>query len=168
MSPSSCCQVLTIVDEGYNVCSGCGRMMNMALNTELCTYADTPKHYIFKPYSRKSRFFKKCLAMLRCMTHCKIDEKLLKFLKCKTIRTPEELFTEISNFPSKKRRPYDSIMFYWVALGKEQPVCLDVDIENLKHDFDNIFFAWCRLGFKRPRFPYSFLFRNIVKFNKIN
>ena len=152
-----------ILDDGYNVCTSCGKVMKVALNTELCSYTHTPRHYIIKPYSRKSRFFKKCLAMLRCMVQCKVNEKLLKFLQTKRIETPEDLFQKISEFPTKRRRPYDSVMFYWVALGHKQPHCTDTDVEQLKRDFDDIFFAWHRLGFQRPRFPYSFLFRKIVQ-----
>jgi hypothetical protein len=56
-------------------------------------------------------------------------------------------------------------MYYWVALGKRQPVCTDRDIRFLKQDFDTIFFAWGRYGYRNPKFPYSYLFRKIVMSN---
>ena len=160
---SRCCQQMLVIDDGYNVCTNCGAVERISLDPNTCAYNHTPRHTIIKPYSRKSRFFKKCLALLRCLVNCKIDEKLFLFLKKQHIKTPEDLFTQISKYSTKKRRPYDSIMFYWVALGFSQPQCTERDIEILKRDFDNIFFAWHRLGFKKPRFPYSYLFRRIVQ-----
>ena len=96
------------------------------------------------------------------MINYKIDENLIAFLQKKKINTPENLFLEMSLYPSKRRRPFDAIMYYWRALGKVVPQCTDDDISQLKRDFDHIFFAWHRLGFKPPLFPYAFLFRKIV------
>ena len=100
--------------------------------------------------------------MLRCRMNCKLDKNLVDFLKNKNVDTPEKLFLEMSLYPTKKRRPFDSIMFYWVALGYSPPQCTEEDVKQLKHDFDNIFFAWKRLGFQPPRFPYAYLLRKIV------
>lgn len=156
-----CCGPL-VSEFGYNCCTNCGRVLQLALDTDNCSYDHTPRSLVVRPYSRKSRFFGKCLGLLRCIVNYKIDEKLLRFLKKRKPKTPESLFTEIGRFPTKKRRPFDCIMFYWRALGNPQPICTDRDIQMLKHDFDEIHFAWTRLGFKNPRFPYSFLFRKIV------
>ena len=141
-------------------------MIKPVLDTAQCSYNHMPRYLVTKPYSRKSRFFNKCLGLLRCLVNYKLDLTLLKFLKKRKISTPEELFQEIAKYPSKKRRPFDCIMFYWKALGFKQPICSYKDMRILKQDFDNIFFAWSRLGFSNPRFPYSFLFRRIVVANK--
>ena len=156
-----CCGPL-VNENGYNCCTSCGKIVQMALDSDNCSFGHTPRHLVMRPYSRKSRFFGKCLGLLRCMVNYKIDEKLLRFLKRRKPATPEALFLEIARYPTKKRRPFDCIMFYWRALGHPQPVCTDHDIKMLKRDFDDIYFAWTRLGFKNPRFPYSFLFRKIV------
>lgn len=156
-----CCGPLANED-GYFCCTECGKIIQPALDTEHCSYNHLPKYLISRPYSRKSRFFKKCLGLLRCMMNYKIDEKLVAFLEKRKIITPEDLFQQISKYPSPKRRPFDCIMFYWKALGHKQPECDERDIVMLKRDFDNIFFAWSRLGYANPRFPYSFLFRKIV------
>ena len=156
-----CCGPL-VQDNGYNCCINCGKIVRQALDCDNCSFTHTPRHLVMRPYSRKSRFFGKCLGLLRCMVNYKIDEKLLRFLKRRKPQTPEALFVEIARYPTKKRRPFDCIMFYWRALGHTQPVCTEKDIKMLKRDFDDIHFAWTRLGFKNPRFPYSFLFRKIV------
>ena len=104
--------------------------------------------------------------MLQCLINYRIDEDLMKFLKKKKIKTPEKLFLEMSLYPSKKRRPFDAIMFYWRALGNKIPQCSEEDIVRLKRDFDDIFFAWRALRFKPPRFPYAYLFHKIVNTKK--
>ena len=162
LAKSRCCENTLIVDDGYYICTNCGTVERPCLDTGRTAYNHTPKFTIVKPYSRKTRFFKKCLALLLCQVHCKLNEHLLEFLKAKPIKTPEDLFVYMGKYETKGRRPYDAIVFYWVALGFKQPRCTDLDIKHLRRDFDNICFAWDRLGFKRPRFPYSFLFRKIV------
>ena len=162
MYTSRCCHSILISDDGYYICTQCGIVERPCLDTGKTSYSHTPKFTIVKPYSRKNRFFKKCLALLLCQANCKINEHLLEFLKRKPIKTPEDLFTYMGKYETKGRRPYDTIMFYWVAMGFKQPQCTDLDIKHLQRDFDDICFAWDRLGFKRPRFPYSFLFRKIV------
>ena len=163
MHKSRCCKYDLVLDGGYHVCTECGKIERPCLDTVHTSYNHTPKYTIAKPYSRKSRFFKKCLALLMCQVNCNLDEKLIAYLRDKDIKTPEDLFRHMGDFPTTKRRPYDSIMFYWVALDFKQPQCTKLDLENLRRDFDNIYFAWDRLGFERPRFPYSFLFRKIVQ-----
>jgi len=118
--------------------------------------------YIVKPYTRKGRFEKKILQLLQCQLNYSLDEKLVFFLSTRKIATPEDLHEEISLYPTKGRRPYNGIMYYWVALGKKQPSCSTRDVQLLKREFDNIYFAWERLGFMRPSFPYAYLFRKLV------
>jgi hypothetical protein len=113
-------------------------------------------------YSRKSRFEKKVLGALRRLSAHKIDEDLMAYLLDRNIETPEQLMHGIATHPTKGRRPYLYIMYYWVALGFKQPVVTDADMEMLKRDFDHIFFAWERLGFPNPKFPYSFTFTKLV------
>ena len=163
MRLSLCCDCELVSDMGYMTCSGCGKQSTQHLETNSCSFTHQPKVMMSRSYSRKSRFFKKCLRMLRCRMNYRVDDNLVKFLKTKEIETPEKLFLEMSLFPCKKRRPFDAIMFYWAALGKNPPQCTENDIKQLKLDFDNIFFAWKRLGFQPPRFPYAFLFRKIVQ-----
>ena len=161
---SKCCKSRLVPESGFLCCVECGRLGQRALDTRNVSYNHSTS-MIVRPYSRKSRFEKKVLGMLRCLVNYRIDDELLYFLKHRKINTPEDLHEEIGLFPTKGRRPFDSIMYYWVALGKRPPRCTDNDILFLRQDFDNIFFAWDRLGFQRPRFPYSFLFRMIVRAN---
>ena len=161
---SSCCKAVCTTDAGYRICTNCGRLVQHALDTCNTSYNHTSS-IMFKPYSRRSRFEKKVLGMLRCLVNYAIDEKLLFFLKHRKIKTPEDLHQEIGLYPTKGRRPFDSIVYYWRALGHPQPTCTDRDILFLKQDFAQVFFAWDRLGFQNPRFPYSYLFRKIVLTN---
>jgi hypothetical protein len=150
-----------MAESGYNVCTQCGKLGRQTLDTRNVVY-NHQTSVMVRPYSRKSRFEKKVLGLLRCLVNYQIDERLVFFLKHRKIETPEDLHTEIGLYPTKGRRPFDSIMYYWVALNFEQPMCTETDILFLKQDFDNIFFAWDHYGYPNPKFPYSYLFRKIV------
>ena len=141
MRLSLCCDCELVSDMGYMTCIECGKQSTQHLETNSCSFTHKPKDMMSRSYSRKSRFFKKCLRMLRCRMNYRVDDNLVKFLKTKEIETPEKLFLEMSLFPCKKRRPFDAIMFYWTALGKSPPQCTEEDIKQLKLDFDNIFFC---------------------------
>ena len=162
---SLCCTSETASEGGFVLCLCCGKIQSPALETG-CTSYNHSSYYMAKPYSRKSRFEKKVLGLLRRRANHKIDEDLMIFLKTRKIKTPQNLLCEISLYPTKGRRPYSAIMYYWVCLGKTQPVCTDADVRQLKIDFDHIFFAWRRLGYPNPKFPYSYLFAKIVESNK--
>ena len=116
-------------------------------------------------YSRRSRFEKKVLGALRCISAHKVDVQLMAYLKQRKIRTPRKLLSEIAKYPTKGRRPYIFCMYYWKALGFTQPIVLERDMDILKREFDQVFFAWERLGFKNPKFPYSFTFQKLVAGN---
>ena len=161
---SKCCKSRLVPESGFLCCPECGRLGQQALDTRNVSYNHSTS-MIVRPYSRKSRFEKKVLGLLRCLVNYRIDDDLFYFLKHRKINTPEGLHQEIGLYPTKGRRPFDAIMYYWIALGKRPPRCTDNDILFLKQDFDQIFFAWDRLGFQRPQFPYSFLFRKIVQAN---
>jgi hypothetical protein len=148
-------------ESGYKVCTQCGKVGRQSLDTRSVVYNHLTSVMV-RPYSRKSRFEKKVLGLLRCLVNYQIDEGLLFFLKHREIHCPEDLHMEIGLYPTKGRRPFDSIMYYWVALNFQQPTCTDRDILFLKQDFDNIFFAWDHYGYPNPKFPYSYLFRKIV------
>jgi hypothetical protein len=162
---SRCCKFETIPESGFNVCMNCGRLGNQSLDTSNVVYGDISCR-IMKPYSRKSRFEKKVLGLLRCLVNYRIDEDLLFFLQHRKIQNPADLHREIGLYSTKGRRPFDNIMYYWVALGFKQPTCTTKDILFLKQDFDNIFFAWDKYGYSNPKFPYSYLFRKIVMSNQ--
>ena len=108
---SFCCDAPLANEMGHNVCTMCGKVQSVCLDTTNTSYAHVTRHYIVKPYTRKSRFVKKCLSLLRCIPTCKIDEKLLFFLKTRKIETPEDLHQEIGLYPTKGRRPYEFIMY---------------------------------------------------------
>ena len=158
---SECCKADLVSESGYRVCVACGKLHAMSLDVSNVSFNHS-SCYISRPYSRRSRFEKKVLGLLRCMVNYKIDTDLLFFLETRNITDPEGLHQEIGLYPTKGRRPFEAIMYYWLALGFRQPVCTNRDILFLKQDFDQVYFAWERLGLKKPRFPYSFLFRKIV------
>ena len=155
------CGGLMISENGFRVCTSCGRTTGRHLETSLTSYSSNSL-YFPTTYSRKSRFEKKVLGALRRLTSHKIDEDLMKFLKPRNIETPEQLLHGIGCFPTKGRRPYLYIMYYWVSLGFKQPMVTDRDMELLKRDFDHIYFAWERLGFENPKFPYAYIFTKLV------
>ena len=166
MNVSNCCQARCAVDNGHFVCTLCGKVGGVHLETTVTTYNNLGQFYLVKPYTRKGRFEKKILQLLQCRLNFNLDDDLLFFLKTRKIKTPEDLHEEIGMYPTKGRRPYNKIVYYWVALGFKQPTCTERDSRLLKREFDNIFFAWERLGFLRPSFPYAYLFRKIV--NRVN
>ncbi len=113
-------------------------------------------------YSRRSRFEKKVLGALRCISAHKVEVPLMAYLQKRKIKTPRDLLLEIARYPTKGRRPYIFCMYYWKALGFKQPIVLEQDMDILKREFDQVFFAWERLGFPNPKFPYSFTFQKLV------
>ena len=155
------CGGTMIVENGFRVCTACGKTTGRHLETRLTAYSSNSL-YFPTGYSRKSRFEKKVLGALRRLSAHKIDEELMAYLKPRNIQTPEQLMHGIATYPTDGRRPYLYIMFYWVSLGFKQPVVTDNDMELLKRDFDQIFFAWERLGFPNPKFPYAYLFAKLV------
>ena len=155
-----CCGDI-ILDNGFNVCTNCGRTFGRCLETRLTAYG-TASHYFPRGYSRKSRFEKKVLGALRRLSSHKVDAELMEYLRCRDIETPQKLLSEIGGYPTKGRRPYIFIMYYWVALGFKQPVPTDRDMNLLKRDFDHLFFAWERLGCLNPKFPYAYIFKRLV------
>ena len=159
---SSCCGGNCDIDGGYLVCTLCGKVNRRHLETRCTSYGNLTNFYLVKPYTRKGRFEKKILQLLQCQLNYKLDDKLVKFLRTRKIDSPESLHEGMSQFPTKGRRPYNGIMYYWVALGHMQPKCSDYDRKMLKREFDEIYFAWERLGFLRPSFPYAYLFRKLV------
>ena len=159
---SSCCQYDQVCENGFMLCMNCGKIQAQSLETSITSYNQS-SYYMSKPYSRKSRFEKKVLGLLRCLANHKIDGDLMIFLKTRKIKTPQDLLGEISLYPTKGRRPYSAAMYYWLCLGRKQPVCTDADVRRLSIDFDHIFFAWRRFGFPNPKFPYSYLFAKIVE-----
>ena len=161
MHLSRCCRFDVVSENGFILCMNCGKIQSPALETS-CTSYNHSSYYMVKSYSRKSRFEKKVLGLLRCLANHKIDADLMIFLKPKNIKTAQTLLSEISRYPTKGRRPYSAIMYYWKALGHRQPTCTDDDVRQLGRDFDHIFFAWERLGFPNPKFPYPYLFAKIV------
>lgn len=152
------------VDNGFRICTSCGKCLGRHLETSLTSF-NHGSLYFPTGYSRKSRFEKKVLGALRCMSAHKVDEDLMSWLEARKITTPQQLLQEMSRFPTNGRRPYIYVMYYWKALGFQQPVVLAQDMEYLKREFDHIFFAWERLGFENPKFPYSFTFRKLVTGN---
>ena len=154
-----------VVDNGFNVCTFCGMTMGRHLETRLTAYSSNSL-YFPTGYSRRSRFEKKVLGALRRLSSHKIDEGLMEYLKDRNIETPEQLLHGIGTYPTKGRRPYLYVMYYWVALGFKQPVVSDADMQMLKRDFDQLFFAWERLGFKNPKFPYAYTFSKLVMTQK--
>ena len=155
------CGGMVVVENGFRVCTSCGRTTGRHLETHMTSYGSTSLYFPVG-YSRKSRFEKKVLGALRRLSAHTIDENLMAYLKERNIQTPEQLMHGIATYPTKGRRPYLYIMYYWVALGFKQPVVLDADMQMLKRDFDHIFFAWERLGFPNPKFPYSYTFTKLA------
>ncbi len=155
-----CCGEI-IMENGFNVCIDCGRTFGRCLETRLTAYG-TASHYFPRGYSRKSRFEKKVLGALRRLSTHKVDAELMDYLRCRNIKTPQQLLADIGGYPTKGRRPYIFIMYYWVALGFKQPMVTERDMDTLKRDFDHLFFAWERLGFPNPKFPYAYTFKRLV------
>ena len=151
-----------INENGFRICTGCGRTLSRHLETSLRAY-NQGAHYFPVGYSRKSRFEKKVLGALRCISAHKVNVQLMDYLRTREIDTPKKLLSEIAKYPTKGgRRPYIYVMYYWKALGFKQPVVLEKDMDLLKREFDQIFFAWERLGFTNPKFPYSYTFKKLV------
>ena len=161
MDVSSCCNEIIDEADGYMYCTKCGRLISQSLETSSTSYNQS-SYFMPRGYTRRSRFVKKVLGSLRLRATHKIDETLVKYLKEQNIKTPTELLGAIAKYPAKGRRPYQFSMFYWKALGFPVPRCTDQDVDLLVREFDNILFAWERFRFKRPKFPYSFLFRKLV------
>ena len=161
MEISRCCNQISVLEDGFYFCSRCGAMQKRDIRT--ChTSFNQATYYVPKGYSRRSRFVNKVLGSLRLLASHNVEKDLFEFLEKKKINTPQELLHWISKFPTKTRRPYSFAMYYWAALGKEVPRCTEQDIKKLVFEFDNIMFAWHRLGFKKPCFPYAFLFKKLV------
>jgi len=150
-----------LVENGFRVCTECGRGIGRHLETSLTAF-DQSSLYFPHGYSRKSRFEKKVLGALRCISAHKVDEQLMKYLRTRNVTTPQELLHEMSKYPTSMRRPYIYIMYYWKALGFKQPVVCERDMDILKREFDHIFFAWERLSFENPKFPYAYTFQKLV------
>jgi len=155
-----CCGDI-VTDEGFDICTGCGRTLGRHLETRLVAYAQGAL-YFPRGYSRKSRFEKKVLGALRRLSVHKVEVELMDYLKTRDIQTPQQLLREIGQYPTDGRRPYIYIMYYWVGLGFKQPMILERDMDILKREFDQLFFAWERLGFPNPKFPYSYTFKKLV------
>ena len=83
-----------VTENGFRVCTSCGRCLGRLLETTLTAYNQaTP--YFPVGYSRKSRFEKKVLGALRRMSAHKMDERLMEYLRTRDIQTPQELLQEI-------------------------------------------------------------------------
>ena len=161
---SSCCCRLCEPHDGYLYCTECGKLQNQILETSSTSFQQR-SYFMPRGYTRRSRFVKKVLGSLRLLATHNVDGELLAYLKEQNIQNPEELLAAISKYHTKGRRPYQFAMYYWKALGKPVPRCTEQDIDLLVREFDEILFAWERHRFKKPKFPYSFLFRKIVAAN---
>ena len=164
MDVSLCCHAPLENAEGYLCCTNCGKLQRQHLETS-CTSFSHKSYFMPRGYSRRSRFVKKVLGALRLIASHNIDPKLLTYLKKQNINKPEDLLTSIGSYSTKGRRPYQFAMYYWKALGKPLPRCTDRDVDLLIREFDEILFAWERHRFKNPKFPYSYLFRQLVENN---
>ena len=161
----NCCGVPCIADDGFAVCTVCGKMVAQHLETSSTCFSQSC-YYVPAGYTRKTRFVNKVLGALRMLATHNVNPKLMEFLKKREINNPDDLLDAISAFPIKGRRPYSYAMFYWKALGFEVPRCTDADVRLLTREFDEMFFAWERLNLKRPKFPYAYLFRKLVQSNE--
>ena len=145
-------------------CTECGKLIRQALETSSTSY-NQRSYFMPRGYTRRSRFVKKVLGSLQLHATHKIDPELVMYLKDKNIQNPTQLLKVIAKYPTKGRRPYQFVMYYWKALGFPVPRCTEQDVDLLVREFDNVLFAWERHRFKRPKFPYSFLFRKLVSTN---
>jgi hypothetical protein len=89
-----------MVEGGFNVCTNCGKLGARALDTRNVVYNHLTST-VSQPYSRKSRFDKKVIRLLRCLVNYEIDEDLLYFLQHRKIKSPKGLHRAIKLYPTK-------------------------------------------------------------------
>ena len=152
-----------VEDNGYLVCSFCGQVVSRALDTKNVTF-DHSSMYLRPTYSRQGRFVNKVLASLNRSLSCEVDELLVKHLRAKKAKQPEDVLEGIRTWVTAiSRKPYIFASYYGAALGLRDVVMTGTDCRRILRIFEETFFAHKRLRLKGPNFPFCELLHLICE-----